>query len=123
MSKLYGVPEDGESTLNMLSRKQKINEQLAKEAARARILERIGYVSKIPVIGPAIAGAGAGYNIADLIDRYEKGDTSGAVISAIGGLGSLAAMVPHPIPRAVGTGLSLLSIPAAALNDYIKEKE
>jgi len=123
MSKLYGVPEAGESTLDMLSRKQKINEQLAKEAARARILERIGYVSKIPVIGPAIAGAGAGYNIADLIDRYEKGDTSGAVISAIGGLGSLAAMVPHPIPRAVGTGLSLLSIPAAALNDYIKEKE
>jgi len=123
MSQMWGVPERGESLMDMLSRKQKASEQLAKEAARARMLEKIGYVSKIPVIGPAIAGAGAGYNIADLIDRYEKGDTSGAVISAIGGLGSLAAMVPHPIPRAVGTGLGLLSIPAAALNDYIKEKE
>ena len=123
MSKMWGVPERGESLMDMLSRKQKVNEQLAKEAARAKMLEKIGYVSKIPVIGPAIAGGSAGYDIADMIDRYEKGDTSGAVIKGIGGLGSLAAMVPHPVPRAIGTGLGVLSIPAGMINDYIKEKE
>jgi len=123
MAKMWGVPERGESLMDMLSRKQKANEQLAKEAARQKMLERIGYVSKIPVIGPAIAGGSAGYDIADMIDRYEKGDTSGAVIKGIGGLGSLAALVPHPIPRAIGTGLGVLSIPAGMINDYIKEKE
>ena len=123
MSKMWGVPEKGESTMDMLLRKQKTSEQLAKEAARAKMLDRIGFISKVPVIGPAIAGGSAGYDIADMIDRLEKGDTSGAVIKGIGGLGSIAAMVPHPIPRAIGTGLGVLSIPAGMINDYIKEKE
>lgn len=123
MSKMWGVPERGESLMDMLYRKQKTAEQLAKEASRAKMLDKIGFISKLPVVGPAIAGGSAGYDIADMIDRYEKGDTSGAVIKGIGGLGSLAAMVPHPIPRAVGTGLGLLSIPAGMVNDYIKEKE
>jgi hypothetical protein len=123
MSKMWGVPERGESLMDMLYRKQQTAEQLAKEASRAKMLDKIGFISKLPVVGPAIAGGSAGYDIADMIDRYEKGDTSGAVIKGIGGLGSLAAMVPHPIPRAVGTGLGLLSIPAGMINDYIKEKE
>lgn len=123
MSKMWGVPERGESLMDMLYRKQKTAEQLAKEAARNKMLDKIGFISKVPVIGPAIAGGSAGYDIADMIDRYEKGDTSGAVIKGIGGLGSLAAMVPHPLTRAVGTGLGLLSIPAGMANDYIKEKE
>jgi hypothetical protein len=123
MSKMWGVPERGESLMDMLYRKQKTAEQLAKEAARNKMLDKIGFISKVPVIGPAIAGGSAGYDIADMIDRYEKGDTSGAVIKGIGGLGSIAAMVPHPIPRAIGTGLGVLSIPAGMINDYIKEKE
>jgi len=123
MSKMWGVPERGESLMDMLYRKQKTAEQLAKEAARNKMLDKIGFISKVPVIGPAIAGGSAGYDIADMIDRYEKGDTSGAVIKGIGGLGSLAAMVPHPLTRAVGTGLGVLSIPAGMINDYIKEKE
>ena len=123
MSKMWGVPERGESLMDMLYRKQKTAEQLAKEAARNKMLDKIGFISKVPVIGPAIAGGSAGYDIADMIDRYEKGDTSGAVIKGIGGLGSIAAMVPHPLTRAVGTGLGLLSIPAGMANDYLKEKE
>jgi len=123
MSKMWGVPERGESLMDMLYRKQQTAEQLAKEAARNKMLDKIGFIAKVPVVGPAIAGGSAGYDIADMIDRYEKGDRSGAVIKAIGGLGSLAAMVPHPLTRAVGTGLGLLSIPAGMANDYIKEKE
>jgi hypothetical protein len=123
MSKMWGVPERGESLMDMLYRKQKTAEQLAKEAARNKMLDKIGFISKVPVIGPAIAGGSAGYDIADMIDRYEKGDRSGAVIKAIGGLGSLAAMVPHPLTRAVGTGLGALSIPAGMVNDYFKEGE
>jgi hypothetical protein len=123
MSKMWGVPEAGESLMDMLYRKQKTAEQLSKEAARNKMLDKIGFISKVPVIGPAIAGGSAGYDIADMIDRYEKGDRSGAVIKAIGGLGSLAAMVPHPLTRAVGTGLGVLSIPAGMVNDYFKEGE
>ena len=123
MSGLFGVPEQGESTLDMMLRKKKAEEQIAKQIARAKMLDRINVVSKIPIIGPVIAGGATGYDIADAIDRYEKGDTSGAVLQGLGALGSAAALVPHPLTKAIGTGVSLGSIPAVMLNDYLKKQE
>lgn len=123
LSKLYGVAEPGESLVEQLLRKKKMEEELAKKAARSKMLGRINMVSKLPIIGPAIAGGSAGYDIADAIDRYEKGDTSGAVIQGMGALGSAAAMVPHPLTKAIGTGVGLGAIPAVMLNDYLKGRE
>ena len=123
LSGLYGVPEPGESTLDALLRKKKAEEAFAKQAARAKMLERINIVSKIPVLGPMIAGGSAGYDIADAIDRYEKGDTSGSVLQGMGALGSVAAMVPHPLTKAIGTTVGLGAIPAVMLNDYLKRRE
>lgn len=123
LSKLYGVAEPGETTLDMLLRKKKVEEELAKQAARSKIVNHMGMISKLPIIGPALAGGATGYDIADAIDRYEKGDTSGAVLQGMGALGSAAAMVPHPLTRAIGTGVSLGSIPAVMLNDYLKKQE
>ena len=123
LSKLYGVAEPGESLMDQLLRKKKVEEELAKQAARSKMLERIGMVSKLPIIGPAIAGGSAGYDIADAIDRYEKGDTSGAVIKGLGAAGSAAAIIPHPLTRAIGTAVGLGAIPAGMLNDYLKGRE
>jgi hypothetical protein len=53
----------------------------------------------------AIAG-GAG-EFQDAYNRYKNDDYVGAGISAVGGLGSLASMVPHPATRAIGTGVAL----------------
>jgi hypothetical protein len=133
MSELYGIPEKGESTLDMMIRKKKEGEILAAEALKqekaaaqaakkANMISKTGALARIPIIGPAIAGGSMGYDIADLIERYEKGDTSGAVIQGIGALGSGLAMIPHPIPRAAGTIMGAGAIPAVMLNDYLKSR-
>ena len=133
MSARYGVPEAGESILDMLLRKKKEGDILAAEALKeqkaaaeaakkANMISKTGALARIPIIGPAIAGGSMGYDIADLIERYEKGDTSGAVIQGIGALGSGLAMVPHPLTRAAGTVMGAGAIPAVMLNDYLKSR-
>ena len=126
LSARYGVPEAGESVLDMMLRKKKAGEIIAeealKEARRANVISKTGALARIPIIGPAIAGGSMGYDIADLIERYEKGDTSGAVIQGIGALGSGLAMVPHPLTRAAGTVMGAGAIPAVMLNDYLKSR-
>ena len=133
LSARYGVPEAGESVLDMMLRKKKEGEILAAEALkeqkaaaeaakRANMISKTGALARIPIIGPAIAGGSMGYDIADLIERYEKGDTSGAVIQGIGALGSGLAMVPHPLTRAAGTVMGAGAIPAVMLNDYLKSR-
>ena len=133
LSARYGVPEAGESLLDMMLRKKKEGEILAAEALkeqkaaaeaakRANMISKTGALARLPIIGPAIAGGSMGYDIADLIERYEKGDTSGAVIQGIGALGSGLAMVPHPIVRAAGTVMGAGAIPAVMLNDYLKSQ-
>jgi hypothetical protein len=133
LSNLYGIPEKGESILDMMIRKKKEAEIIAQDAIkqekaaaaaakRANMVSKTGALARIPIIGPAIAGGSMGYDIADLIERYEKGDTSGAVIQGIGALGSGLAMVPHPLTRAAGTVMGAGAIPAVMLNDYLKGK-
>jgi hypothetical protein len=133
LSARYGVPEAGESVLDMMLRKKKEGEILAAEALkeqkaaaeaakRANMISKTGALARLPIIGPAIAGGSMGYDIADLIERYEKGDTSGAVLQGIGALGSGLAMVPHPLTRAAGTVMGAGAIPAVMLNDYLKSR-
>ena len=134
LSARYGVPEAGESILDMMIRKKKEGEILAQEALkqektaqaaakRANMISKTGALARIPIIGPAIAGGSMGYDIADLIERYEQGDTSGAVIQGIGALGSGLAMIPHPMTRAAGTVMGAGAIPAVMLNDYLKGRQ
>ena len=134
LSARYGVPEAGESVLDMMLRKKKEGEILAQEALkqdktaqaaakRANMISKTGALARIPIIGPAIAGGSMGYDIADLIERYEQGDTSGAVIQGIGALGSGLAMIPHPMTRAAGTVMGAGAIPAVMLNDYLKGRQ
>jgi hypothetical protein len=139
MSKLYGVADVGEPTalLDRMIYQKELQERTAKQAAelaaaeqkaaiaaakKAKTVSRVGALARIPIIGPTIAGGSMGYDIADAIERGEQGDYSGAAIKGIGALGSGMALVPHPLTRAVGTGLGLASIPAGMLNDYLKRK-
>jgi len=139
MSKLYGVADVGEPTalLDRMIYRRELEERMAKEAAaraaaeqkaaieaakKAKIVSRTGALARLPIIGPALAGGSMGYDIADAIERGEQGDYSGAAIKGIGALGSGMALIPHPLTRAIGTGLGLGAIPAGMLNDYIKGK-
>jgi len=139
MSKLYGVPDVGEPTaiLDRMIYRRELEERMAKEAAaraaaeqkaaidaakKAKVVSRAGALARLPVVGPMLAGGSMGYDLADAIERGEQGDYSGAAIKGIGAFGSGMALVPHPLTRAVGTGLGLASIPAGMLNDYLKGK-
>jgi hypothetical protein len=79
------------------------------------------FLGRIPG-GSLIAGGAAGLDIGEAMKRYEEGDVSGALINAVGGLGSAAALIPHPATRLVGGALSLASMPAEYINDLLKGK-
>jgi len=81
-------------------------------------LSRMGTMLKAPFTTGALGGAGAGLSFYEAYDRYMKGDTSGAVIAALGGAGGLMTMVPGL--QAPGLALGLGSIPLQYANDYIK---
>ncbi len=100
----------------------KMERELAERAERARTLEKISKgMGRIPG-GSILSGALTGKDIAEAMKRYEEGDVSGALINLVGGIGSAAALVPHPATRLIGGGLSLASMPAEYLNDLLKGK-
>ena len=99
--------------------------QQAETAAAAKMaqatpgpLSRMGTMLKAPFTTGALGGAGAGLSFYEAYDRYMKGDTSGAVIAALGGVGGLMTMVPGL--QAPGLALGLGSIPLQYANEYIK---
>jgi hypothetical protein len=99
--------------------------QQAETAAAAKMaqatpgpLSRMGTALKAPFTTGALGGAGAGLSFYEAYDRYMKGDTSGAVIAALGGVGGLMTMVPGL--QAPGLALGLGSIPLQYANEYIK---
>lgn len=101
---------------------ERMERELAERAERARTLEKISKgMGRIPG-GSILAGALTGKDIAEAMKRYEEGDVSGALINLVGGIGSAAALVPHPATRLIGGGLSLASMPAEYLNDLLKGK-
>ena len=68
-----------------------------------------------PLLGRGLVGAGSGMQFADMLNRREMGDTTGAVISGLGGLGTAASLLPYMPARVVGTGVGLT---AEAVNAY-----
>jgi hypothetical protein len=82
-----------------------------------------GLVSKpMGVIGRGTVGLGAGLQGSDALNRYKAGDTSGAVISGLGALGTAAAMIPHPVTRIGGTAIGLGAEGLNTFLDYLKKK-
>lgn len=68
------------------------------QAAAPSGLGKVGAVAqKIPLTG-ALAGAGVGLSAAEALNRYEKGDTSGMVISGVQAVLDALAMLPPGTP-------------------------
>lgn len=97
-----------------------LEKEIADRAARSQMAEKASkFLGRIPG-GSIIAGGAAGLDIGEAMKQYEEGDTAGALINAVGGLGSAAALIPHPATRLVGGALSLASMPAEYINDLLK---
>jgi hypothetical protein len=75
------------------------------------------------MLGRGLVGVGAGMQGADALNRYREGDTSGAVISGLGALGTAASMVPHPVARIGGTAVGLGAEGLNMFLDKLKNKK
>jgi hypothetical protein len=91
--------------------------------------ERIGYAqSSFPKLSGALTGAGTALSAIDALDRYERGDRSGAVLAALQTAFGGMAMVPAAKdPRVLATkGIGVLGglgmIPVEMAHDYAKPK-
>lgn len=131
VSKRYGAgtPLDIERQAAQTAEKEaaeKFERELAERAAKERATKEAmaktsKFLGRIP-FGSVIAGGVAGHDLAEAMQRYEEGDVSGALINAVGGLGSAAALIPHPATRIIGGALGLASMPAEYINDVLKGK-
>ena len=68
-------------------------------------------------IGKAVPAAGAAAQASGAYDRYKKQDYLGAAIDGVGAVGSAAQLVPHPVAKGVGLGVSAASTVANAGRD------
>jgi hypothetical protein len=97
-------------------------EAMANRSTGQKVLSKVpkplqGVVSSpLGVLGRGAVGLGAGMQGADAVNRYNAGDTSGAIISGIGALGTTAAMLPHPVARIGGTAVG---VGAEGLNMFL----
>jgi hypothetical protein len=104
-------------------------EAMANRSTGQKVLSKVpkplqGAVSApLGVVGRSVVGLGAGMQGADALNRYNRGDTSGAVISGIGALGTTAAMAPHPVPRIVGTAVGMGAEGLNMFLDKLKNKK
>jgi hypothetical protein len=105
----------------------------AAEAARAAAaapeegaLKKVGrFISGSPKLAGMLGGAGVGMSVAEAMDRFNSGDTSGGVISTLAAAFGGMSMVPPVGPaglavKGIGTVGGLATIPAIMLNDYLK---
>lgn len=74
------------------------------------------FISKVPGVGPALAGAGSLGEFQDAYNRASHGDYGRALISTLGGLGSLASLAPTPMTKGIGGGAA---IAAPLINELI----
>ena len=79
--------------------------------------------SPMGAVGKGIVGLGAGMQGADALNRYNEGDTSGAIISGLGAMGTAASMLPHPIARVGGTAVGLGAEGLNMFLDKLKNKK
>jgi hypothetical protein len=81
-----------------------------------------GALLNSPPVRGVLGGAGiAGFG-QEALSRYNAGDTVGAGIAGAGAAGSALSLIPHPMTRAVGTGLTMASPAALMVLDKMREK-
>ena len=90
-------------------------------------LESAGKVmTKLPPVSGAAFGALGGLGAVSGADearsRLQQGDVPGAAIAGVGALGSAASIIPHPMTRAIGTGVSMASPAALMVLDKMREQ-
>lgn len=97
--------------------------QSAEKLAPSGIGKLGAFVQKIPGAN-ILGGVGAGMSAAEALNRYEKGDTSGAVISTVQTVLDLMAMLPPGTPvTAALKGIGVVGGAAATAYDLYRQQK
>lgn len=80
------------------------------------------FLSRSPVITGALTGAGIASGAQEASSRYQQGDIPGALIAGAGAVGSGMAAIPHPLTRAIGSGVAIASPAGLYLLDKMRER-
>ena len=124
-SKLAGKLHDAEIKAQIAAAEA---ERAAAAAPKEGALKKVGrFIAGSPKIAGMLGGAGVGMSVAEAIDRFNSGDTSGGVISTLAAAFGGMSMVPPIGPaglavKGIGTMGGLATIPAIMVNDYIKSR-
>ena len=103
-------------------------ERAAAAAPKEGALKKVGrFIAGSPKIAGMLGGAGVGMSVAEAIDRFNSGDTSGGVISTLAAAFGGMSMVPPIGPaglavKGIGTIGGLATIPAIMVNDYLNRR-
>lgn len=113
MDRLSQEAAQGEHATNIKNEEAALKRAIASDSPSkaAKVARFLGHIPGLSIL----AGTAAGSQLYDAMTRYEQGDTRGAVLSGLSGVGGLAALIPTPLTRFGGTAVGL---GAEGLNQY-----
>jgi hypothetical protein len=117
LNKKGAIPQQLESKANdkiLKANETSTKAKILDEALSESGLSKFGRVAG-KVIGPVLGGAGAGFEGAQALEDYQKGEYLPMALHAMGALGSGLAMIPHPLAKGVGT---VIAAPGIAYDIY-----
>ena len=101
-------------------RAAKFEAELAKKGGEGAVSKIGRAVSRVPGTS-VLAGVGTGLSVQEAIERWQAGDRSAAVISALNALFGAMALVPHPLTRGIGTVGGLAMAPLQYMTNRPEE--
>lgn len=122
-ARLTGKLSDAEMKANLATKEL---QRIAAEAPSEGFLKRAGrFISSSPKLAGALGGAGIGLSVAEAMERFDRGDTSGGVLeilsAALGGMSMVPPIGPAALAvKGAGTIGGLGMIPVMMAHDYLK---
>jgi hypothetical protein len=105
--------------INFSKKIQEIEDLISKGKKSEAISRLSSLFGGGPITGAIMGGLG-GLQVAEAARAAKEGDIPTAAIQGVGGLGSLATLIPKAFPRLIGGGAAAASIPAQFLYEAIK---
>jgi len=101
----------------------KMEQELAKKIKLSELYRKGSqFLGKIP-LGSTLTGVGAGLDVAEAANRYQRGDIVGSGISGLSALGQAGMLLPHPVPRIGGALLTAGTMPADYIYKVLEENK
>jgi hypothetical protein len=102
-------------------KEQQMLRELAEKAAQSQAVEKATkMLGRVP-FGSTLAGVGAGLDVAETARRVEQKDPLGAAISGIKAISQAGMLIPNPVTRLGGLGLTLGMMPVEDLYQTFRQ--